>query len=108
MASDDASTAEYAEVPLPEPSELAGSASEGDKKKVIDLLGIFTRRGQFSMPIGKRIKLVRVDVQPKQDEPRKLEVVVTTEIKVGSGTCGHALLLKEASHGMQIWSIYLG
>ena len=66
MASDDASTAEYAEVPLPEPSELAGSASEGDKKKLIDLLGIFTRRGQFSMPIGKRIKLVRVDVQPNR------------------------------------------
>jgi hypothetical protein len=87
-------TAEHPEVPLPEASELPGSASEEEKKQVINLLNTFTRRPQFAQDIGKRIKLVRVDVQPKHEEPRKLEVAVTTETKVGPGTCDERLIVE--------------
>lgn len=97
-------------MPLPEALELPGSASEEKRKRVIDLPNSFTGRPQFAVRIGKRIKLVRVEVRPKQDEPRKLEVEVTTEIKVGPGTCSRRPLFEDLSHldDCKTWSMRLG
>lgn len=67
------------------PGDIGGLAGDEAKQQVAATLLTLTKDSVFGNHIGRRIRLISVDVEPKTDEPRKIEAKVVTEITVEQG-----------------------
>lgn len=68
-------------------AEIPGNGSPEAKERIANILDYFHYSGRtFANGIGKRIKILEVSVNPKAEEPQKLEGRLVCEIDVTEGT----------------------